>query len=174
MSTTLNIHHLEKGNMSENILIPLDGSTLGEGAVSYISKMVAKLAPEERVQITLFHVITAVRHTIHLQAGAGSVTIPYNEEELHGLKGDAKKYLEKVGQGLRQNKQVRVAIKIAVNENPSAEIIKAEENLAVDLVAMSTHGRSGFSRFAIGSVADKVLRGGSVPVLMVKASDPEL
>jgi len=36
---------------------------------------------------------------------------------------------------------------------------------------MSTHGRSGISRFAIGSVADKVLRGGTVPVLMVRASD---
>lgn len=155
--------------MSENILIPLDGSTLGEGAISYVSTMVAKLAPEERVKITLFHVITAVRHSIHLQAGAGSVSIPYNEEELHGIKSDAIKYLEKVGQGFEENNQVRVEIKIAVNENPAAEIIKAEENLGVDLVAMSTHGRSGFSRFAIGSVADKVMRGGSVPVLMVKA-----
>ena len=173
MSTTLNIHHLEEGNMSENILIPLDGSTLGEGAVSYISKMVARLAPEERVQITLFHVITAVSHSIHLQAGAGSVSIPYNEEELHGLKGAAKKYLEKVGEELLHNKQVSIAFKIAVNEKPAEEIIKAEENLDIDLVAMSTHGRGGFSRFAIGSVADKVMRGGTVPVLMVKASKTE-
>lgn len=160
--------------MSENILIPLDGSTLGEGAVSYVSKMVAKFAPEERVQITLLHVITAVRHSIHLQAGAGSVSIPYNEEELSSIRDESKKYLDKVGQGLQQNKQVSVDCKIAVNENPAEEIIKAEKTLNVDLVAMSTHGRSGFSRFALGSVADKVMRGGTVPVLMVKAVDPEL
>lgn len=160
--------------MPENILIPLDGSTLGEGAISYVRKMVDKFAPEERVQITLLHVITAVRHSIHLQGGAGSVSIPYNEEELHGIKGEAKKYLEKVGQGLKQNKHVSISLKIAVNENPAEEIIKAEGKLSVDMVAMSTHGRSGFSRFAIGSVADKVMRGGSVPVLMVKAGEPGL
>ena len=160
--------------MSENILIPLDGSKLGEGAISYVSKMVAKLAPQERVQITLLHVITAVRHSLHLQAGAGSVSIPYNEEELSSIRDESKKYLEKAGQGLQQNKQVSVDCKIVVNENPAEEIIKAEKALSVDLVAMSTHGRSGFSRFALGSVADKVMRGGTVPVLMVKASDPEL
>jgi len=160
--------------MSEKILIPLDGSKLGEGAISYVSTMVAKLAPEERVEITLFHVITGVRHSIRLQAGPGSVSIPYNEEELSSIKDKAKKYLDKVGQGLEQNKQVSVDCKIAVNENPAEEIIKAEKTLSIDLVAMSTHGRNGFTRFAIGSVADKVMRGGTVPVLMVKASDPEL
>jgi len=157
--------------MSENILIPLDGSKLGEGAISYVSKMIAKLVPEERVSITLFHVITAVRHSIHLQGGAGSLAIPYNEEELSSIRRETEKYLDNVGQGFQQNKQVSVAIKISVNENPAAEIIKAEEEVSADLVAMSTHGRSGFSRFAIGSVADKVMRGGSVPVLMVKARE---
>ena len=49
------------------------------------------------------------------------------------------------------------------------EIIKASEELNVDLIAMSTHGRSGISRWAFGSVTDRVLRGGSKPVLMVRA-----
>lgn len=160
--------------MSEKILIPLDGSTLGEGAISYVSSMIAKLAPEERIEVILFHVVTAVAHSIHLQAGAGSVSIPYNEEDLSKIRNDAKEYLEKVGQGLGPHSQVSVSCEIAFNESPSDEIIEAEKAFNVDLVAMSTHGRSGFSRFAIGSVADKVLRGGTVPVLMVKASDPKL
>lgn len=162
--------HLKGGTMSENILIPLDGSKLGEAAISYVSAMIAKLAPEERVTITLFHVITAARHSIHLQGGAGSLSVPYNEEELYSIRSESEKYLDKVGQGFQENQQVSIANKIAVNENPAEEIIKAEKSLEIDLVVMSTHGRSGFSRFAIGSVADKVLRGGSVPVLMVKAS----
>jgi nucleotide-binding universal stress UspA family protein len=157
--------------MSERILIPLDGSKLGEAAISYINRMIAKLAPEERVEITLFHVITAVRHSIHYQGGAGPISIPYNEEELSNIKGEAKKYLNKVGLGLQQNKQITVICKTSVSENPADEIIKAEKEVNADLVAMSTHGRSGISRFAIGSVADKVMRGGSVPVLMVKASE---
>lgn len=155
--------------MSENILIPLDGSKLGESAISYVSTMVAKLAPEERVNITLFHVITAVRHSLHLQGGGGSVSVPYSEDELFDMRNEAQKYLENVGQGLLQIKQVNVIYKVSVNENPAEEIIKVEQEINADLVAMSTHGRSGFSRFAIGSVADKVMRGGSVPVLMVKA-----
>ena len=49
------------------------------------------------------------------------------------------------------------------------EIIKAEEEYNVDLVAMSTHGRRGIKRWAFASVTDKVLRGGKIPVLVVRA-----
>lgn len=160
--------------MSEKILIPLDGSKLGEGAISYVNTMVGKLAPEQHVEVTLFHVITTVNHSIHLQAGAGSVSVPYNEEELSLMQIEAEKYLDKLGQVLRQYEQVSVYSKVEVNEKPAEAIIKAEKALSVDLVVMSTHGRGGFSRFAIGSVADKVMRGGSVPVLMVKEKHPEL
>ncbi len=55
--------------MSERILIPLDGSKLGEAAISYVEKLISRLAPEEEVAITLFHVITAVRHPIHIRGG---------------------------------------------------------------------------------------------------------
>lgn len=85
------------------------------------------------------------------------------------MKDAATDFLNKVGDGLR-NEKVTVVCKVSVNENPADEIIKAEVEINADLVAMSTHGRSGMSRFAIGSVADKVLRGGTVPVLMVRAT----
>ncbi|NOR24824.1 MAG: hypothetical protein GQ542_10620 [Desulforhopalus sp.] len=156
--------------MSERILMPLDGSKLGEAAISYVDGLIARLAPKEQSEITLFHVITAVRHPIHIRGGAGSVSVPYNEEELAEMKDAATDYLNKVSDGLR-NKKVTVMCKVSVSENPADEIIKAETEVNADLVAMSTHGRSGISRFALGSVADKVLRGGSVPVLMVRASE---
>ena len=155
--------------MSERILIPLDGSKLGEAALSYVEELISRLAPEEKVEITLFHVITAVRHSVHISAG-GSVTVPYNDEELAEMKDAATDFLNKVSDGLR-NEKVTVICKVSVNENPADEIIKAEVEVNADLVAMSTHGRSGISRFVIGSVADKVLRGGTVPVLMVRASE---
>lgn len=156
--------------MSERILIPLDGSKLGEAAISYVDGLIARLAPEEQIDITLFHVITEVRHTIRIQSGGGMVSVPYNEEELAEIKNEKTDYLNKVSEGLRNN-QVTILCKISVNENPADEIIKAEKEVNADLIAMSTHGRSGFSRFALGSVADKVLRGGSAPVLMVRASE---
>ena len=154
--------------MSERILIPLDGSKLGEAALSYVEELISRLAPEEKVEITLFHVITAVRHPLHMRDGA--VSVPYDEEELAEMKDAATDFLNKVSDGLR-NEKVTVMCKVSVSENPADEIIKAEVEVNADLVAMSTHGRSGISRFAIGSVAVKVLRGGTVPVLMVRASE---
>jgi nucleotide-binding universal stress UspA family protein len=156
--------------MSERILMPLDGSKLGEAAISYVAGLVARLAPEEHIEITLFHVITAVRHTLKIRGGGGVISVPFAEEELAEMKNKARDYLTKVSEGL-QNDQITIICKIAVSENPADEIIKTEEEVNADLVAMSTHGRSGISRFAIGSVADKVLRGGSVPVLMVRAGE---
>ena len=51
------------------------------------------------------------------------------------------------------------------------EIIKVADENNIDLVAMSTHGRSGLGQWAFGSVTAKVLRGGHTPVLMVRASE---
>jgi nucleotide-binding universal stress UspA family protein len=56
--------------------------------------------------------------------------------------------------------------------NPALEILKAAEEKAVDLIAMTTHGRSGPSRWVFGSVTAKVLRSASVPLLVVRHPDP--
>jgi nucleotide-binding universal stress UspA family protein len=48
-------------------------------------------------------------------------------------------------------------------------IIDYAEANQVDLIAMCTHGRTGLARWALGSVADRVLRGGSTPILLVRA-----
>ena len=48
-------------------------------------------------------------------------------------------------------------------------IIEAADEVKVDLIAMSTHGRSVISRWAVGSVTDRVLRSGDRPIFMVRA-----
>ncbi len=50
------------------------------------------------------------------------------------------------------------------------EILKVSDELKIDLIAISTHGRSGLTRWAYGSVADRILRGGNTPVFMVRAA----
>ena len=52
---------------------------------------------------------------------------------------------------------------------PAEEIIAFANDLNVDLIAMSTHGRSGLARWAYGSVADRVLHAAKCPVLLVLA-----
>lgn len=155
--------------MSERILIPLDGSKLGESALSYVDGLISRMAPGAKVTITLLHVITEVCHNLNLQGRGEVVSIPYTEEELAKMKDGATDYLKKVSDGLR-NENLNVICKVSVSTNPADEIIRIEEEVNADLVAMSTHGRGGISRFALGSIADKVMRGGTVPVLMVRAS----
>ena len=52
--------------------------------------------------------------------------------------------------------------------NSAEEIILFADELSADTVAMSTHGRSGIARWAMGSVADRVLRRGNTPLLLVR------
>ena len=156
--------------MSERILIPLDGSKLGEAALHYVEDMVSKMSSEKMAEITLLQVITTLRHDVHVSGGtAGTITVPYNESELEGIKTNALKYLDNVGANLK-NKGMAVSSKVVTGQDPADEIIKVEQEVNADLVAMSTHGRAGISRWAFGSVTDRVLRGGKVPVLMVRAA----
>ncbi|MCE9583831.1 MAG: universal stress protein [Planctomycetes bacterium] len=56
--------------------------------------------------------------------------------------------------------------------DPASEILDASKRHDVDLIAMSTHGRSGVSRWVFGSVTEKVLRGATVPLLVLRAKAP--
>ena len=154
--------------MSERILIPLDGSELGEAALRYVEGLVSRLTSGAKVEVTLFHVITTLTHAVDIRGGGAGVTVPYTESELEQMKSKAMEYLNEVAEGLI-GKGATVTFKVAVGQAPAEEIIKAEEEVNADLVAMSTHGRAGITRWAFGSVTDKVLRGGKVPVLMVRA-----
>ena len=154
--------------MSERILIPLDGSELGETALCYVEGLVSRLAPGKKMEVTLFNVITTLEHDVDVSGNVGIVHIPYSESDLEQIKNKALGYLNEVGKGLK-SKGAIVNCKVAAGHSPAEEIIKAEKEVGADLVAMSTHGRAGVSRWAFGSVTDKVLRGGKVPVLMVRA-----
>ena len=154
--------------MSEKILIPLDGSELGEAALRYVEGLVSRLAPGEKMEVTLFQVITTLERDIQVRGDVGVVHVPYNASEMEKIKDKALEYLNKIGEGLKRKGAI-VKYKVAVGQSPAEEIIKAEGEIGADLVAMSTHGRAGISRWAFGSVTDKVLRGGEVPVLMVRA-----
>ena len=80
----------------------------------------------------------------------------------------AGEYLNKTGEALG-NKGVTVTTEVRVG-SAADEIVKLAEEINASFIAMSTHGRSGLSRWAFGSITDKVLRhGGRIPVAVVKA-----
>lgn len=153
--------------MFERVLVPLDGSKVGEAAIPVIQQLLAKCSPQVHVDITLLGVITLLRHWVVV--GEASAPVSYTEEELNLIKKRVTDYLEKTGESLKR-KQVTLNTMVA-SGNAAEEIMKAADEIKADLIAMSTHGRSGLRRLAFGSITDKVLRGASIPVLMVRAPE---
>ena len=151
--------------MAEKILIPLDSSKIGEAALPYVMELVSKLSPRIKVELTLLQVVSLLTH--YIVAGEAATPVFYTEKEMEQIQQQARDYLNTVGEGLR-SKKVSVKVRVGIG-NAAEEIIKAADEINVDLIAMSTHGRHGISRWAFGSVTDKVLRGGHKPVLLVRA-----
>lgn len=152
--------------MYQRILLPLDGSKVGEAALPVIEELVSKLSLGQlQVEVTLLHVISELTHWV-VAAGA-SAPVPYTDEELQLLKKKAEDYLQKTSEQLTAK---GVSVKTEVKVGSAAdEIIKVADEINADLIAMSTHGRSGISRWAFGSITDKVLRAANKPILVVRA-----
>jgi len=151
--------------MYERILVPLDGSTVGEAALPYVESLASKLAPANRVEITLIQVISDL--TFDFLTEQDAAQLPHPQNELEQIKSLSQAYLEKIADRLRSK---GLEVKTMVTEGHAAEeILKASQQFNVDLIAMSTHGRSGLGRWAMGSITDKVLHESAIPVLTVRA-----
>ena len=156
----------ESGEVLWRVLVPLDGSKVGEAALPVILKLMPKLLPEIKVEANLLRVITQMRHWV--MAGEASAPVAYTEEEMRLIQEQVMDYLIKAGENLR-NKGAIVNTRMSIGSNAAEEILKVADAIKADLIAMSTHGRSGLRRLAFGSVTDKVLHGAGIPVLVVRA-----
>jgi nucleotide-binding universal stress UspA family protein len=88
-------------------------------------------------------------------------------EKLHAdLKKEAGEYLEKVAARLRSD-GTKVQTRVAIEDQPGVAIL-ANAKAPIDMIAIETHGRGGLARLLLGSVADKVIRGSTLPVLVAK------
>lgn len=158
--------------MYERILLPLDGSKTGEAALPYIERLLPILSPEVAVEVTLLHVISPRPpfYVFGIEGVGMDSTIVYTQQQSEQIRKEATAYLNKIGDNLR-DKGVEVQVRVCTGD-ASEEIIKTAEEIGADLIAMSTHGRSGLSRWAFGSITDKVLRTGTkVPILTIKSKE---
>ncbi len=157
--------------MEEKVLVPLDGSKVGEAALPYLKELLGKLGSRVKAEVVLLQVVSSLTH--YVVAGEVSAQVPYTEREVELIRQQAIAYLGKVGEGLK-NKGAVVHTKVMMG-NAAEGIISAADESKADLIAMSTHGRTGLSKWAFGSVAEKVLRGAHVPVLLVRTrkANPE-
>jgi nucleotide-binding universal stress UspA family protein len=144
-----------------HVLIPLDGSKLAEG----ILEPAFELAELMQADVTLLRVIEPViLPDVRLGGNAASGINPGLLEALHE---EARSYLDDKVELLR-GRRPPVQIRIVSNRWSASAILEAAPDSGW-LIALTTHGRSGLPRFLLGSVADKVIRGATVPVLVRRA-----
>ena len=138
------------------ILVPLDGSRVGEAAVPHAEEMARKLQAE----LVLFH---AVEPAAGWPTARDSIVRARDENEVKA----ARVYLDDVARALTK-KGLPVSSRL-VTGYPAEEIVNYAETHDIDLITISTHGRSGVGRWAIGSVTDKLLYAGNIPILVEHA-----
>jgi nucleotide-binding universal stress UspA family protein len=151
-------HHLFK-----HVLVPLDGSSFAAEALAPASD----IAGASGARISLVRVIPPVPL---MSVYDTTVPLAYpplvpDEAATQGLVADVAAELDGVARGLRGDGQMTVRSEVVVGERAAASIIDYARSHDVDLIAMCTHGR-GATRLLIGSVADAILRGSGLPVLL--------
>jgi nucleotide-binding universal stress UspA family protein len=91
-------------------------------------------------------------------------------EDIEARRRDAEEYLAPIAAALRA-RGVEAAWEVR-RGRPDDEILAAADETGADMVAMATHGRTGFGRLLFGSVAEAVLRRSKVPVFLLRAAEP--
>ena len=144
--------------MYSRVLVPLDSSGLAEKAIPHATQIAKGL----NVPVVLVRVIDQVdpqltdpQHGLYLDQVSSS------------LRSNAQEYLNKVASSLRDE---GLTVECEVHEGDVASRIIDQAEMQPDtLIAMTTHGYSGVARWVMGSVTDKILRGSSNPVLVIRA-----
>jgi len=151
-----------------HLLVPLDGSDLAEQGLARALEL-GRLVGE---RLTLVRVQPPA-----MLPGLGYPDVPVqvDVEAVRDLERQATEYLEGCAERVRRELPALQVETIVVTEPGTAEaILETADAVGADLVSMATHGRGGLQRLLLGSVADKVLRAGSRPVLLQRPGrEPE-
>jgi nucleotide-binding universal stress UspA family protein len=144
--------------MFNTILVPLDGSALAEQALAPASRLAARFGGE----LLLLSVVVPERPLPGLP-----YLVPRAGDEAAGPSRPRMEEAEAYLAGLKLSDPGLRVRTLVLGGAPAELIIAAGDEGGADLIVMSTHGRSGLMRLLYGSVAEEVLRGATVPVLLV-------
>ena len=143
------------------ILIPLDGSPFAEQILEPAMALGTLMQAEYR----LVRVVTPA---------VATGPDPWFSPPLHvpdlDLQSHARAYLKRIWERLQEGQPRTVRAHVESAFQPAVAILKDGQRAEADLIALATHGRTGISRLVLGSVADKVVRGAMVPVLVQRPS----
>jgi nucleotide-binding universal stress UspA family protein len=139
--------------MYEKLLVPIDGSELAEIALPFAEELAGRLGS----QIDLLYVSESGKdpyrrmHRLYLQ------------KMVDGVRRGVRRYVPK---SASDNIKIKSVI---LNGKPADEILEYADKEDIGMIIMSTHGRSGISRWSMGSVAEKVVRATARPLTLIRA-----
>ncbi len=147
--------HREEDAPLTTIVAPLDGSELAQRALPYVERLARVLSME----ILLARVV-GTEHPTYTDLG---FRVPAFREEMNW---EATEYLEQVAQHLRDK---GLTVRSQVLAGPTARaLLNLAHETPHNLIAMTTHGRTGLSRWMMGSVASTLVRRSGDPVLVIR------
>jgi nucleotide-binding universal stress UspA family protein len=156
--------HAISGPVTESsatrILVPLDGSPLSEQALAPALSM----ALLWNLELALLQVVQPVPNSIEPML---PIPTGYDEELTHSWRNQVQEYLDGLAGQLRQQ-GVRASASAVIGWHSIESILNEAQAEGTAMVVVATHGRGGLSRLTIGSVADKLVRGAEVPVLVYR------
>ena len=151
--------------MYAHILVPLDGSSLAEEALPHAEA----LARVFHSRITLMSCVEP--YVISLPMVPTPVPAYDIEMDLDALTKDRAEYLNTIREELVKK---GLSVDIEAHRGRAAdEILRFADEKSVDLIVMTTHGRSGIGRFIYGSAAERVLHAAKTPVLLIRSGFSE-
>jgi nucleotide-binding universal stress UspA family protein len=157
--------------MYEKILVPLDGSDVAEAVLPHVEPIATKFGSEVillQVVPTFAEILGDTLPRSSFPAVDAGVSVDIAEQQHESTQESAQTYLEAKRTELA-SRGINAGIDLREGPAPAAVILAVALDTGCDLVAMSTHGRSGIGRALMGSVADEVVRNSALPVLLVRA-----
>ena len=142
--------------MYKKILVPLDGSELAKRALDQAEQLAKTFGAE----IIMFQVVPFM--PIY---GSPELVTPLIIDEKQ--KEAAEQYLNNLAEELKK-RDLRVKALVKTGQQVAVEIIDFAKESGVDLIVMCTHGRSGITRWVLGSVAHKVITRAETPILLIR------
>jgi nucleotide-binding universal stress UspA family protein len=150
--------------MYKKILVPLDGSKLAECALPYAEELARGCQSEEVILVSVTEAVTGYRT---FDDPSQPLEQRFVSEAAGKEEAQAQKYLARIAKGLKEQ-GIKVVTEVLIG-HPAEEITIYAKHPGCDIIIMSSHGRTGPSRWTHGSVANKVLMASPVPVMIIRA-----
>jgi nucleotide-binding universal stress UspA family protein len=139
-------------------LVPLDGSPFAESALEHVRTV---MQGRKLDKVVLIRVVEPL-----IRDAKDYIGVDRAREAEEKIEAEARKYVEKAAADLRKD-GIHAEAKLVVDGEPAAKILETAREENVDLIIMSTHGRTAFFHWVFGSVAHKVLANSPIPILVI-------